>query len=264
MDERLAVLRLPLQYKALRFHPDGMIVGCASASGEVFVWDVKSFEQRAALPMPKDGASLTALAFSENGYYMATACADSTVSEPQVSFSLPLVFACERQIASSLRLLCVAVSLQVQLWDLRKSLVFETLNVSREGESNAAGGGGSCTNVCFDSSGLSLAASSSLGFVSLFNFEGRAHVAQVGILEGHSGAVMDTQCVADENDFTKVFKVFFRQLCVFFSGLAFTGSWKRRAPFSRLPRTKPFASGRRVPSKPRPDPSSVESLLLRH
>lgn len=185
----IRLLFLLLQYKALRFHPDGMIVGCASVSGEVFVWDVRSFEQRAALPLPKDGASLTSLAFSENGYYMATASTDSTVSRSRREDSrrnghfVLLGFLLDGDWPL----------LQVQLWDLRKSLVFETLSVSREGVANAANA--SCTNVCFDESGLSLAACSSLGFVALFNFEGRAHATQVGILEGHSGAVMDAQYV---------------------------------------------------------------------
>ena len=64
-------------YTCARFHPDGMIFAAATAAGVVRIFDVKS-RQAAAVFEGHEGRT-NAVAFSENGYYMASGSADSTV-----------------------------------------------------------------------------------------------------------------------------------------------------------------------------------------
>lgn len=55
------------------FHPDGLIWGAGTAGPDVQVWDVKS--QKKAAEFACSAGPITALSFSENGYYLATAAA---------------------------------------------------------------------------------------------------------------------------------------------------------------------------------------------
>lgn len=63
-------------YTCAGFHPDGLILGTGTNS-EVHIWDVKTQKDLACFEGHSDKVSC--LAFSENGYYLATGAADKTV-----------------------------------------------------------------------------------------------------------------------------------------------------------------------------------------
>lgn len=77
------------------FHPDGLILGTGTGSGDVLVWDVK--EQKGVATFEGHKAAISALSFSENGYYLATASCDHSEG--------------------------------VKLWDLRKLKNFQTIDL---------------------------------------------------------------------------------------------------------------------------------------
>jgi len=57
-------------FSVATFHPDGLILGTGLADGTVAVWDVKSQANALSFAAHKDG--VVSLAFSENGYSLAT------------------------------------------------------------------------------------------------------------------------------------------------------------------------------------------------
>merc|ERR1712195_259906 len=61
-------------YSCIRFHPDGLLLGAGSAKGLVQIFDVRKQLPVASLPEHTD--VVNSLAFSENGYYLATGSDD--------------------------------------------------------------------------------------------------------------------------------------------------------------------------------------------
>ncbi|KAL5702425.1 RING-type E3 ubiquitin transferase [Ranunculus cassubicifolius] len=64
----------PNGYTSLAFHPDGLILGTGTIGSVVRIWDVKS--QANAANFDNHVGPITAMSFSENGYFMATAADD--------------------------------------------------------------------------------------------------------------------------------------------------------------------------------------------
>ena len=83
-------------YSCAGFHPDGLILGTGTEA-TMRIWDVKSRAVVAALDSHQ--GAISCLAFSENGFYMATGAADATV----------------------------------KLWDLRKTKNFHTITPAAGG-----------------------------------------------------------------------------------------------------------------------------------
>lgn len=66
-------------YTCAQCHPDGLLVGTGDDTGAVHVWEMKG-QTIAKTLRAADGShtqSVKSVSFSENGYYMATAAADT-------------------------------------------------------------------------------------------------------------------------------------------------------------------------------------------
>jgi pre-mRNA-processing factor 19 len=113
----------------IRFHPDGLILAVGRPDGRIHVWDLKT--QACAAYLEAHAGPITCVAFSENGYYMAS----SSESES-----------------------CV------RLWDLRKLSNFHTIPLSSD-QTDATN---FVSIVVFDESGHYLAAGTSKGSVHVY------------------------------------------------------------------------------------------------
>jgi WD40 repeat protein len=85
------------KYTCGALHPDGLIYVAGNTAGDLLVWDIKSQSLASTLPGADAGTGVTSVAFSANGYHIA-----STYS-----------------------------SGKVLVWDLRKQIVVTTLNVEQ-------------------------------------------------------------------------------------------------------------------------------------
>ncbi|KAI8608378.1 WD40-repeat-containing domain protein [Chytriomyces sp. MP71] len=101
-------------YSSLAIHPDGLITATGTSDSIVRIWELKSAKCVATFADPQLSGPISSMSFSENGYYFATAAAESSV---------------------------------VKLWDLRKLECFHTMEVAGA-ESGKRGGG--VRKVAFD------------------------------------------------------------------------------------------------------------------
>jgi len=105
------------------FHPDGLILGTGTASGDVLIWDVK--EQKSVATFQGHKSPITSMCFSENGYYLSTTSSDANEG--------------------------------VKLWDLRKLQNFHTIDVSDQASGQKFGKKPPGVFAQFDKSGAFLA-----------------------------------------------------------------------------------------------------------
>ena len=114
-------------YSSAAFHPDGVILGAGTRGGAVRIWDARSLKAVARFEGHDASAAafagVTGLAFSENGYYLATGASDG-----------------------------------VKAWDLRKLKNLASVpGPPGAGEGGGGGGGGGASRLAFDPSGYLLA-----------------------------------------------------------------------------------------------------------
>lgn len=115
-----------LKFRSIQFHPDGLILATGTSDNQIKLWDLKS--QSCAGSLEGHSGAVHVLAFSENGYHMASA------SEGE---------------------LCV------RLWDLRKMSNFHTIKLASDGNLIVSA-------LSFDPSGQFLAVGTTNGTVHIY------------------------------------------------------------------------------------------------
>ncbi|CEH17939.1 mRNA splicing factor [Ceraceosorus bombacis] len=91
-------------YESFAFHPDGQLAATGTAGGVVRIWDVSAIQKVSTFRDHSASAGVTALGFSENGYYLAAGGKGSG---------------------------------EVKIWDLRKLSVAGTINASESSKGEA-------------------------------------------------------------------------------------------------------------------------------
>ncbi|KAJ3345010.1 hypothetical protein HDU83_004532 [Entophlyctis luteolus] len=103
-------------YTSVAMHPDGLIIGTGTSDSVVRIWELKSAKNVVTFADPDMTGRISSMSFSENGYYFATASADSCV---------------------------------VKLWDLRKLESFHTIDLCNAASTEFSGKRG-VNKVLFD------------------------------------------------------------------------------------------------------------------
>ena len=124
---------------ALRFHPDGLILATGTSTGVVSVYDAKN--QSKLQTFTDHTGAVTGLAFSENGYHMATSSLDGTcklwdLRKLQNFATLDIGGACSAVAFSDCGQYVAAASDVVQIYKAKKANLVATL----EGHSGAING----------------------------------------------------------------------------------------------------------------------------
>ncbi|PWN44479.1 putative PRP19-non-snRNP spliceosome component required for DNA [Ceraceosorus guamensis] len=101
------------EYESFAFHPDGQLAATGTAGGVVRIWDVSAIQKVSTFRDHSASAGVTALGFSENGYYLAAGGKGSG---------------------------------EVKIWDLRKLSVAGTIDASESSKGEA----GSVLALAFD------------------------------------------------------------------------------------------------------------------
>jgi pre-mRNA-processing factor 19 len=133
--------------RILRFHPDGLILAVGTPDHRIHLWDLKSQSRAASL----DGhvGPVQALAFSENGYHLASSSEGESC---------------------------------VRLWDLRKLTNFHTIHLARDAGDRPILG----SALAFDDSGQFLAVGTSNGTVRIYRIKSWEELV---VLANHGDAV---------------------------------------------------------------------------
>lgn len=113
------------EYASAVLHPDGLVFAAGTTDGNMVVWDLKTQKIDSTLKCNDDKNSIDSIAFSENGYHLAT----SSSSSPTLL-----------------------------VWDLRKMKTVATIDNSQSsGDDKDGGGTGNVRSVAFDPDGTHLA-----------------------------------------------------------------------------------------------------------